>query len=238
MKSNNQNILLVPVYNPSLGWEQEFLKGMESFKSKIPFPFLVVLINDGSTTDIRNEVDYLKDQLGEDFRYLSYNKNRGKGGALKYGLENIEGQSYMFTDVDFPYTSESMESVWKMLINEGGIITGHRMSAYYGDLTWSRKIMSQGLRILNKTIMGLPVDDTQCGLKAFDKSVAKIFLMCETERFLIDLELLLAVSKEKMNITPVNVQLRPDIDFTKFNSSVLFKELFNLVRLIFKYRIL
>ena len=86
--------------------------------------------------------------------------------------------------------------------------------------------------------MGLPIDDTQCGLKAFDREVADIFIQCETDRFLIDLELLLAASRAKVTITPVNVSLRPDIDFTKFNSSVLFKELFNLFKLILKYRIL
>ena len=198
----------------------------------------MVLINDGSTKNIDREINFLGSRLGSEFQYLSYSTNKGKGGALKYGLKNTYAQNYMFTDVDFPYTSDSMVSVWNMLITKGGIVTGHRLSAYYGDLTWIRKLMSRGLRILNKTIMGLPIDDTQCGLKAFDREVADIFIQCETDRFLIDLELLLAASRAKVTITPVNVSLRPDIDFTKFNSSFLFKELFNLFKLILKYRIL
>lgn len=238
MTSDNQNILLVPVYNPSDGWETDFLSGFKSFVSQMGTSFKVVLINDGSVRDIQNDIEYISGHLGSDFQYLSYLDNKGKGGALKYGLENVPGQNYMFTDVDFPYTAESMSAVWNALASEGGVVTGHRMSTYYGELTWTRKLLSRGLRILNKTIMGLPIDDTQCGLKAFDKEVGQIFLNCRTNRFLIDLELLLAVSRAKVKITPVNVHLRPDIDFTKFNSSVLFKELFNLVKLIIKYRII
>ena len=91
--------------------------------------------------------------------------------------------------------------------------------------------------MLNKSILSLPVNDTQCGLKAFDNGVKEILLQCETDRFLIDLELLLAVNKKAIPITPVPVRLREDIDFTKFNSSVLLKEAFNFIKILIKYRL-
>jgi hypothetical protein len=74
--------------------------------------------------------------------------------------------------------------------------------------------------------------------QAFDADVKELLLKCETDRFLIDLELLLAVSAQKYQITPILVSLREDIDFTKFNSTVLLKEVFSFIRLIWKYRII
>ena len=91
--------------------------------------------------------------------------------------------------------------------------------------------------MLNKIILNLPVNDTQCGLKAFDEEVKDILLDCATDRFLIDLELLMAVNKKSLSIIPVSVQLREDIDFTKFNASVLLKEVFSILKLIWKYRL-
>ncbi|MBK8625636.1 MAG: hypothetical protein IPN86_08810 [Saprospiraceae bacterium] len=109
-------------------------------------------------------------------------------------------------------------------------------TAYYDDLSSLRTLLSKGLRWLNKLILNLPVNDTQCGLKAFDKNVRDLLIQCKTDRFLIDLELLLATNKAGYKITPVKVELRKDIIFSTFNSSVLLKEIHNFIKLVWIYR--
>jgi len=230
-------ILLVPVYNPSDGWEITFKKRYDEFCDYLGHKIDVVLINDGSTKNIDQGVHYLVENVGFCFRYIGYSTNKGKGGALKHGVSLAKGSKYMFTDIDFPYTNESMKTVWETLMSTDGIVTGYRQEAYYSDLSLFRTTLSKSLRWLNKTLLALPVNDTQCGLKAFDEEVKDLLLSCKTNRFLIDLELLLAVNKQKLKITPVQVSLRQDIDFTKFKSSVLLKEVFNFLRIIIKYRI-
>ena len=236
MSLQNECTLLVPAYNPSEGWELAFLEGYTNFCKAIDANIPVTLINDGSSNDISAGVSFLQEKIGKEFNYLSYPKNRGKGGALKFGAENSYASCIMFTDIDFPYRVESMKAVWLTSSKQPGIITGYREKEYYSDVSNWRTFLSKGLRILNKSILSLPVNDTQCGLKAFDNGVKEILLQCETDRFLIDLELLLAVNKKAIPITPVPVRLREDIDFTKFNSSVLLKELFNFIKILIKYR--
>jgi glycosyltransferase involved in cell wall biosynthesis len=197
----------------------------------------VVLVNDGSNVEIHEGVDFLKKEIGTSFNYVSYLKNRGKGGALKAGVLSLDSDYYLFTDIDFPYHTESMKNVYDAILANGSIVTGYREELYYEEVTMFRKLLSKALRVLNKGILGLPTNDTQCGLKAFDKAVKDILLTCSTERFLIDLELLLSVNSRKMSIYPVKVKLRDDVVFTKFNPSVLVKELFSLFKLILKYRV-
>jgi glycosyltransferase involved in cell wall biosynthesis len=229
--------LLIPVYNPPLGWEIQFAKRYLSFRDELQKDFSVWLINDGSSTPMQDGVNYLKNTLGSAFNYLEYVPNKGKGAALKYAVNQASAKYYMFTDIDFPYTTASMIHIYKTLSLKGGIVTGFREEAYYADLSPFRTVLSKSLRILNSFLLGLPVNDTQCGLKAFDAEVRLLLLACKTDRFLIDLELLLSVGSKKLSITPVKVALRDDTDFTKFNSSVLLKEVLSFLRIIWKYRI-
>lgn len=231
-------LLIIPTFNPSEGWERIFKQRYEEVCDAIMMKIPVVLVNDGSSIDISNGVDYLREHLGAVFHYLHYPDNRGKGGALKHAVAAFESKLYIFTDIDFPYTAASMKQILETMRTKTGIVTGFREEAYYADVSLFRTILSKSLRAVNQVILGLPVNDTQCGLKAFDPTVAELLLACKTNRFLIDLELLLAVSRKKIEITPTKVMLRSDIDFTKFNSTVLLKEVFNFISLIFRYRIL
>jgi len=196
-----------------------------------------VLVNDGSSTDLTEGVTYLKEKLGENFHYLSYATNRGKGGALKVGIGHIESEFYLFTDIDFPYTTESMVKVYQSVLVSDGVVAGYRPQNYYKEVSFYRTILSKVLRGLNNMILQLPTNDTQCGLKAFTRKGKHVLLSCETERFLIDLEFLLAVNKIKMPIKTVLVVLRSDVEFSKFNFAIILNELFSFIKLIWKYRI-
>lgn len=237
MKTSQDFTLLIPAYNPSDGWEITFYERYYEFCKAVNQDIQVVLINDGSSKDFSKGVDFLKNKIGIPFKYVSYTQNKGKGFALKFGAKSCDSEAYMFTDIDFPYSTESMKNIWEAIRSGSAIVIGHRETTYYNDLSLLRTVLSKGLRGLNKLVLNLPVNDTQCGLKAFDKEVKEILLNCQTDRFLIDLELLLAVNKKAIAILPISVELRKDIDFTKFNSSVLLKELFNFLKLVRKYRI-
>lgn len=231
-------VLLIPVYNPSAGWEVQFAERFLEFRSALHKDISVCLINDGSVSPMHEGVEYLRARLGNDFEYLEYMPNKGKGAALKFAAARANAGYYMFTDIDFPYSASSMVKVCNTLLQKGGIVTGFREEAYYADLSPFRTVLSKTLRLLNSIILGLPVNDTQCGLKGFDHKIRNILLTCNTNRFLIDLELLLAVSKNKLSITPVKVDLRDDTNFTKFNTGLLLKELISFVKIILRYRVM
>lgn len=224
------------MYNPPEDWEKTLLVRYIDFSKVTGQCLPLLLINDGSSANVSDAVHFLSEQLGDRFNYLSYPKNLGKGGALKYGASHANTSKYIFTDIDFPYDPESMKSIMTKASLTDGIVIGQRDQHYYAEMTPLRIMLSKGLKWLNKIILRLPTNDTQCGLKAFDNNAKNILLSCHTNRFLIDLEFLLAANKSKILITPVPVQLRKEIDFTAFDTSVLLKETLNFIKLIIKYR--
>ncbi len=230
--------LIVPCYNPIQNWETNLLKSYQEFCNAAGTQCKVVLVNDGCTFDIENEVNTLKNALQENLNYIVHPVNKGKGATLKTGVRAAQSDVYMFTDVDFPYTIESMKNVYFSSCQHSGISTGYRKAEYYQHLSPTRALISKTLRWLNSFVLGLPTNDTQCGLKAFDNEIKPIFLACKTDRFLLDLELLLATNAQKLGIHPVHVQLNEGVTFTKFNFMILFKELGNFFNLLLKYRIL
>lgn len=230
--------IIIPTYNPIEGWETRFFERYLDFcKSITNYNIPIVLVNDGSSTNLTQGVSFLKERLGENFHYVSYSTNRGKGGALKVGVNHVESEFYLFTDIDFPYTTKSMIDVYQSVLTSDGVVAGYRSQNYYKKVSLYRTVLSKVLRALNNMILQLPTNDTQCGLKAFTNEGKQVLLSCETERFLIDLEFLLAVNKMKMPIKTVPVVLRSDVEFSKFNFAIILNELFSFIKLIWKYRI-
>lgn len=229
--------LLVPVFNPSAGWERLLWEKFHAFEQVVDQPVHLVVVDDGSSQSLEESAAYLSGQAAGRFTFLRHPANRGKGAALKTGAAHVSAERYMFTDVDFPYTLDSMMRVWQTLLREKGVVTGYRESTYYDGVSSFRTWLSKSLRALNTFLLRLPVNDTQCGLKGFDREVRDVLLICRTDRFLIDLELLLAVTAKHLPIVPVPVHLRDDVDFTRFRSSVLLREVFSFLGLIWKYRI-
>ena len=131
MKKHQDTTLLIPAYNPSDGWELFFYNRYIDFCRAIDQNVNVVLINDGSSKDIKDAVEFLKTKLGNHFSYLSYNQNKGKGFALKFGARSSHSAAYIFTDIDFPYSTESMKNIWTEIQLSNGIVIGQRETNYY-----------------------------------------------------------------------------------------------------------
>ena len=234
---NSSLVLLIPVYNPPSGWEVTLLNQYHTFCLLFGRKIPLILSNDGSTIDLYEDLQNLRNDLGGLFTYVSSDKNQGKGAALKRAAAYVHADTYLFTDYDFPYTPDSMVAVLHNNILQGGITMGTRDERYYEDISDFRTFLSKLLKKLNHLLLKLPSNDTQCGLKAFDNESKNILLACKTDRFLIDLEFLLSANQKNVCITPVTVSLRSDVEFTRFNAWVLLKELGNFIGLVWRYRI-
>jgi len=229
MGSDSQQLdLIVPCYNPVGDWEQNLLKSFRAFEEMLaPVKVGLVLVNDGSTLNVTPaQIDFLKTNL-PDLQYLSYTQNRGKGFALRHGVETANAGLYLFTDIDFPYRLESMQKVFASLQKGKDVALGFRKADYYTQVPLFRKALSKSLRWVLKNLLRLAITDTQCGLKGFNDEGKAIFLSTKIDRFLFDLEYVKKVSATQLSLEAVPVQLREEVTFSKMNLRVLFSELFN-----------
>lgn len=191
------------------------------------------MVNDGSTQMV-SEADFqLLQQAIPTITIISYSENRGKGYALRQGVEHSASDFYIFTDIDFPYTLESMLAVEEALLGQGGIAVGHRDQSYYGKVPLFRKLLSQSFRWFIKRLLSLPVEDSQCGLKGFNNAGKEVFLNTTVDRFLFDLEFLV-LANGKVPVYAVPVQLKEGIEFTTMGAKILWTESRNFLKILLK----
>lgn len=230
--------LIVPCYNPPPGWEAALAARFKAFQATVADlvgTARLVVVNDGS---VRNATELNFNQLRQmlpEVQVVSYAENRGKGYALRQGVAVGEADFYVVTDTDFPYTLESMRSVVEVLRAQGGIAAGNRDTTYYERVPLFRRWLSQVLRWLLRHVLRQPIGDSQCGLKAFDGAGRGIFLETTIERFLFDLEFLM-LANGRVPVTPVPVQLRDGVVFSKVGWRILATEGRNFLWLLWRRR--
>lgn len=228
--------VIVPCYNPPEGWEQaladrfaELRAALEGLVEEVG----LVVVNDGAARNAADEnFDRLK-RLIPGVKMVSYAQNRGKGYALRQGVQTSTAAYLLVTDIDFPYTAASMRRIVENLLEKGGIAAGNRDTAYYAGVPAFRRRLSQSLRWLLRHVLRQPIGDSQCGLKGFDQVGRAVFLETTIDRFLFDLEFLMLANR-RAPVTPVPVDLRPGVVFSSVGWKVLSTEGFNFIKLFFR----
>ncbi len=223
--------IILPCYNPAPGWRENILANYLFILDYVENTELII-VNDGSTKNFEPESvkQFFSSHAG--IKIISYEKNRGKGFALRTGVTESSGNLIIYTDIDFPYTKESLRSVYRALNEEQfNVVAGKRSEEYYKHLPPSRVRISKFLRFLIRSFLRIPTDDTQCGLKGFDQAGKKVFLQTSIDRFLFDLEFIFLSARAGLSIKPLNVELREGFELSSMPWKILLQESGNFARI-------
>lgn len=229
--------IILPCYNPPQNWEKEIVTNYKILSELLNFHEInIIIVNDGSLHNTTQEqVGYLTENIPS-FTYISYTENKGKGYALRKGIEKSTAKYTIYNDIDFPYTNESIFQVFTLLSKNIDIVVGNRGETYYKDVPTVRVLISKLLRRFNKVFLGMKIYDTQCGLKGFNARGRKVFLQTKINRYLFDLEFVYLGSNNKdVSIQPVSVTLKEGIIFSKMNLKILRQEGLAFIKLVMKH---
>ena len=225
--------IILPAYNPLPGWEDIVIGRFQSLVKALPdVKIRLFIVNDGSQRLDENHSAGVIQEVIPDLQWISYKENRGKGYALRQGVKNSTADFVVYTDIDWPYTEESMIGVIRTLIGSADAVIGKRDENYYTHLPPARRRISRLLRSFNAKLLRLKVDDTQAGLKGFRKNIKDIFLSTTIDRYLFDLEFIYLISaKKEIKVVGYPIALRPGITFSKMNRKILFQEARNFLKI-------
>ena len=202
----------MPLYNEekrlkkSLPLLENFIKKNKKYKIEIIF------VNDGSTdqTNFIIQNFKIKNSLNFKKKIIKYDRNIGKGFAVKKGILNASNEWILLCDTDLSVHPNQF-IIWlkKKFLNS-------KKKAYYGSREHKnsivkaskyRVIMGFFFKILIKYLFNIKLSDTQCGFKVFHKSYSKkIFKKISSFRFAFDVELTLLLKQN--NITIKELPLR------------------------------
>ena len=111
--------IILPCYNPLPGWEKVVISNFLKFKNLHPsYSVGLTIINDGSKINV---TDSQKQEILSSIpitKWINLAQNGGKGAALRAGIIANTADFNIFTDIDFPYTDESLLNVCKQLTME------------------------------------------------------------------------------------------------------------------------
>ena len=184
----------------------------------------MLLVNDGSNRNLTNEIN----QLQGSYPIILFEnlENLGKGYSIRSAASASSADYIIFTDVDFPYTTDSLVKLFHTLDKDRcHVALGIRDKNYYMEIPNSRKRISKTLKVLNKKLMNLITSDTQCGLKGMTQTGKKVLMLTKQNRYLIDLEFIKLLSKRNdLGTELITVQLREGVTFSKVPAKKILNE--------------
>ncbi len=172
----------------------------------------LIVVSDGS---IDGTAERLLESRGEQgIRVLHYDRNLGKGYAVKAGALAAHAEWIALVDADLDLDPGSIPSYLEAARREGLdlAIGSKRHPDSVVQYPRSRRAASWCYQQLNRVLFRLDVRDTQVGLKVFSRRVADDVLpLLLVKRFAFDLELL-AVAKslgyDRIRELPVRLDYR------------------------------
>ncbi len=170
-------------------------------------PAEVIVVDDGSTDRTAAVVDGLDRSARVSVRLVRFDRNRGKGAAVRAGLAASRGQRVLISDADLATPIEELET---LLNTEAELSVGSR--ALDRKLIARRqplprdllgRLFNVGLRALGLTTLR----DTQCGFKMLDGELARALAReLRLDGFAYDVELLARAARRGAAIAEVPVR--------------------------------
>ncbi|HJP32975.1 MAG TPA: glycosyltransferase [Candidatus Latescibacteria bacterium] len=207
--------LLIPAYNE----EARILETVDSVRQFLvtrSWTHEILVIDDGSADGTADAVEGgMSSRPG--LRCIRADANRGKGAAIRLGLEAATGDVVGFIDADDKTDIAALDEVFSKLERGADIVIGDRTLAG-SDIAVARRAYRQWgsdqfRRVLRRWLGLGDFPDTQCGFKFFRAPVMRdLFARMLIDGYMFDVELLLLATRSGHRVERIAVHWRDDPD--------------------------
>jgi glycosyltransferase involved in cell wall biosynthesis len=207
--------IIIPSYNEEKRLPRTLARIREYFEGR-PLPpdqIEVIVVDDGST-DGTAQVARDWARQWPSVRLLSNPGNQGKGYSVRHGMLESRGRLALFTDADLSAPIEESEKLFSALKEGNQVAIGSRaidrslISVRQSQL---REMAGIIFNALVRLFTWLPIHDTQCGFKVFEREASRIVF--EQQRILgwgFDPEVLFLAKRHGLRIAEVPVRWAHD----------------------------
>lgn len=191
--------IIIPVFNEALTIEKILKKILEV---SFPVSFELIIIDDGSTDGTSEKLkEICKDPSFEKITHFeSYSINRGKGYAIRKGLEIASGEILAIQDADLEYNPEELVHLISPIIEgKAQVVYGSRFKGKIEKISFSHFIGNKILTLLTNFLFGGNLTDMETCYKVFTREVFKTLALKEN-RFEIEAEITAQILKNGFKI--------------------------------------
>ena len=238
-------MLKVSVIVPAYKQERTIKKDLENILKTLDeglgrdYDYEVICVVDGDLDKTFEQADKVKSKK---LKVYGYQTNHGKGYAVRYGMAKAKGNIISFLDAGMDISPKGIMMLFAhMNWYDADIIVGskkHPVSRV--NYPFIRRLLSWGYHFGVKVLFGLPLSDTQSGIKIFRRKVVeKILPRLLVKHYAMDIEML-TVAKylgfTRIYEAPIEVRFKKGL--SKIDWTTLFKMAWDTVAVFYRLKIL
>lgn len=201
--------LIFPAYNEEKRLGPALERAVNYFDTK-DFKYEVIIVNDGSKDKTFDLMTTLAEKYSNvEIISVTYDKNGGKGYAVRTGFGYARGQYMLMLDSDGATDIKDYETLFNTIKdNDFAMAIGSRkIITEKADRVWYRNIMGTVNNFIVRGLIGVgEIKDTQCGFKLFTRKAARnIFSNLHLVRWAFDVDMLYIARKTGVKVVEVPV---------------------------------
>lgn len=202
--------IIIPAFNEEKRLRGTLVRVRDYFAGRASaFNGLEIIVIDDGSSDATPRVAQESARLMPYLRVLSNDGNRGKGYSVRRGMLEARGRIALFTDADLSSPIEECEKLFAAISAGNDVAIGSRAidrSLIAVHQSRFREVAGIIFNRFVRLITRLPLEDTQCGFKAFQMPACRVIF--EQQRiggFGFDPEILFLARRNGLGIAEVPV---------------------------------
>ena len=193
--------VIVPVYNERTTLV-EVIRRMRTVELPDGIDREIILVDDGSTDGTRDVLRQLGDST---VRVLQHPTNRGKGAAVRTGIEVATGDYVLIQDADLEYDPDD----WPKLIapvqrGRARVVYGSRFTGERRNMLFLHWVGNRMLSLVTNMLYNTTLSDMETCYKLIDRSLM-LELGLRSNRFDIEPEITAKILKRRIRIYEVPI---------------------------------
>jgi glycosyltransferase involved in cell wall biosynthesis len=200
-------IVTIPCYDDS-EFLTEAIETVENETKKYATDFKVLVVQD--VFDSSKIIKKLQGKYGNIMYFRSLEK-QGRGKALRQAWRKVDGDVYLFVDVDLSTDLKKMDAYAKLIrsLNENrfSIVTGSRYLAKSKTYRPKMRLLaSKAYNFLIRLLFQTGISDHQCGFKSFSRScILDMDTLAKTDSWFWDTEIMVIAKKKGYKILEIPI---------------------------------
>jgi glycosyltransferase involved in cell wall biosynthesis len=191
--------VIVPVFDER-NTVVEIVRRMRAVQ--IPVDLEIVIVDDGSTDGTRDVLRQLADST---VRVVNHDVNRGKGTAIRTGLEHVTGDLVLVQDADLEYDPEDWTKLLAPIMRgKARVVYGSRFTGERRNMLFLHWVGNRFLSLVTNVLYNTTLSDMETCYKLFDRRLLDGITL-RAERFEFEPEVTAKILRQGVRIYEVPI---------------------------------